>query len=67
MYSSDVTKCEAIENGFEAAASEIKRIQEAAFILRRAIRVAYAEAEEMPWPPSAGFLVSDNVRRPSYL
>ena len=63
MYSSDVSKGQAIEVAFEAAASETKRLQEEASILRRAIQVAYAEAEEMPWPPSADFLVSDNVRR----
>ena len=67
VYTSDITKGEAIEVAFEAAASETKRLQEAASILRRAIQVAYAEAEEMPWPPSADFLVSDNVRRPSCL
>ena len=67
VYASDITKGEAIEVAFEAAASETKRLQEAASILRRAIQVAYAEAEEMPWPPSADFLVSDNVRRPSCL
>ena len=67
VYTSDITKGEAIEVAFEAAASETKRLQEAASILRRAIQVVYAEAEEMPWPPSADFLVSDNVRRPSCL
>ena len=67
MYSSDVGKGKAIEIAFEAAASETKRLQETASILQRAIQIAYAEAEEMPWPPSADFLVSDNVRRPSCL
>ena len=45
VYSSHVSKGEAIEVAFEAAASETKRLQEAASILRRAIQVAYAEAE----------------------
>lgn len=62
VYSSDVSKGEAIEVAFEVTASETKRLQEAASILRRAIQVAYAEAEEMPWPPSADCLVNDNVR-----
>ena len=52
---------------FEAAASESKRLEEAASILRRAIQSAYIESEEMPWPPSADFLVSDNVLPPSCL
>ena len=45
VYSSHVSKGEAIEVAFEAAASETKRLQEAASILRRAVQVAYAEAE----------------------
>ena len=67
VYASDITKGEAIEVASEAAASETKRLQEAASILRRAIQVTYAEAEEMPWPPSEDFLVSDNVQWPSCL
>ena len=45
VYSSHVSKGEAIEVAFEAAASETKRLQEAASILRRAVQVGYAEAE----------------------
>ena len=60
-------KAKRLKLHLEAAASETKRLQEAASILRRAIQVAFAEAEEMPWPPSVDFVVSDNVRRPSCL
>ena len=45
VYSSDVSKGDTIEVAFEAAATETERLQEAASILRRAIQVAYAEAE----------------------
>ena len=66
-YSYDIKKGEAVEVAFEAAASEYKRLEEAASILRRAIQSAYIESEEMPWPQSADFLVSDNVLPPSCL
>ena len=54
VYSSDVSKGEAIEVAFEVAASETKRLQEVAPILRRAIQVALAEAEaatNRKWTP----------------
>ena len=67
MYSSDISKGEAVEVEFEAVAFKTERVEDAASVLRRAIQGAHIEAEEMPWPPSADFLASDNVRPPSCL
>ncbi|CAH1101344.1 unnamed protein product [Psylliodes chrysocephalus] len=67
VNSSWIKPGEAIETAFEAASSEIRRIQEAAMILRRHIQQAYENSPKMPWPPSAEFLASEELKSPNLL
>ena len=65
VYSSHVPKGQAVESAFEVAASDSKRLQEAALVLRRLIHTAYEESVKCPWPPSATFLKSGAIGPPA--
>ena len=67
VYSSVLPKGTAVGSAFEAAASESKRLEEAALVLRRLIRDAHNQSPTMPWPPSARFLLSGTISPPEIL
>lgn len=67
VYSSWIQPGQAVEAAFEAASSEMRRIQEAAIILRRHVQQTYENSPTMPWPPSAEFLASDETKAPNLL
>ena len=64
MYSPGVKKGQAIESAFEIAASESKRLEESALILRRAIMTAHKQSQEVPWPTSASVLLKNKLCPP---
>lgn len=67
VYSLEIPKGQAIEVAFEVAASETKRIEEAALVLRRTILDAHKGTPGMPWPPSKDFLLGDDIQIPPLL
>lgn len=67
VFSSEIPKGQAVESAFEVAASEAKRIEEAALLIRRAIKNAQSESQQIPWPPTHSFLHSTAVRPPECL
>lgn len=67
MYASGIKTGKAVESAFEAAASETRRLQEAAMIMRHLVQTAMLESAPMPWPPSANFLLSDTITPPQIL
>lgn len=67
VYSNDILTGEAVECAFIAAASEEKRLEEAALMLRRCVKDAFLESDDMPWPPSASFLQSEEISPPGIL
>ena len=67
VYSTEVPKGQAIESAFEVAASDLKRLEEAALLLRRLILGSKEESTEMPWPPSPSFLLSGIIHPPTQL
>lgn len=67
VYSSNVPQGQAIETAFEVAASESRRVEEAALVLRRIILDAGKAAPEMPWPPSHEYLLGENIQAPALL
>ena len=64
VYSSHIPKGQAVESAFEVAASDSKRLEEAALVLHRHIKQAELETQPMTWPPSANFLLSDKISPP---
>ena len=52
---------------FEIAASVERRLIEAAMVIRRIINESGRECEQMPWPPSADWLLSGARRTPEIL
>ncbi|KAL8573826.1 hypothetical protein ACOMHN_019099 [Nucella lapillus] len=64
VYSSHLPVGQAVEIGFVAAASEERRLEEAALTLRRLIIDASRQSTHYPWPPSASFLLSDETKPP---
>ena len=48
VYSSGIQKGQAVEAAFETAASEAKRLEETALILRKEIQRCYKSSGEMP-------------------
>ena len=64
VYSPGVKKGQAIESAFEIAASESKRLEESALILRRAIMTAHKQSQEVPWPTSASVLLKNKLCPP---
>lgn len=67
VYSSSIKPGAAVEAAFEAASSDMRKIQEAAMILRRHVQQTYETLPTMPWPPSAEFLASDETKAPNIL
>ena len=67
VYSSEIPHGQAIETAFEAAASESKRVEEAALVLRRIITEGHKESVKLPWPPSSNNLLSGIVHPPPLL
>ena len=53
IYSSEIPHGQAIETAFEVAASESKRVEEAALALRRISTESHKESVKLPWPPSS--------------
>ena len=51
VYSLGVPKGQAVESAFEIAASDSKRLEEAALVLRREAQSAHNESKQMSWPP----------------
>lgn len=60
-------KGQAIEQAFEATASEVRRVEESASILRRTILDAYQSSPPLTWPPSMNLLTSGIIQAPSIL
>ena len=52
---------------FEIAASDERRLIETAMVIRRIINESRRECEQMPWPPSADWLLSGARRPPEIL
>ena len=52
---------------FEVAASDKRRLLETAMVIRRIINESRRECEQMPWPPSAAWLLSGARRPPEIL
>ena len=67
VYSANVPKGHAIEKSLEIAASDLKRLEVAAVVLRQIIKNAHIESPAMPWPPTSSFLLSSAVQPPAYL
>jgi hypothetical protein len=67
VYSDEVPIGQAVEAAFESAASEERRLEETANILRRCIVDAQTNSAEMPWPPSTNFLLSETIKPPDEL
>ena len=67
VYCSNISKGQAIEDAFEIASSEAKRLEEAALILRRIIFDSHTESTDMPWPPSKEYLTQDDIPIPNAL
>ena len=63
VYAAD-TQGQAVEMAFELAASEEKRLQESAMILRRQVINSQRQSEAMPWPPSSSWLLSGQRKPP---
>ena len=59
-------KGSAVETAFEMAASDQKRLEEAAILLRRHI-IDASKNSELPWPPTAEDLQSETVKPPNIL
>ena len=66
VYSDEILKGQAVEVAFESACSDEKRIEEAALILRRHILDAKNSSGDIPFPPTASWLLSDQ-REPPHL
>ena len=64
VFSSDIDLGEAVESAFNSRTSETEILQNAAAILRRDIKDAHSSSTEMPWPPSADFLHSQEAATP---
>ncbi|KAK3776113.1 hypothetical protein RRG08_046780 [Elysia crispata] len=67
VFSAEVPKGCAVEAAFECASSDERRLEEAALVLRRLIFDSFKNAPEMPWPPSADYLLSDQIQVPAML
>ena len=66
VYSGDV-EGSAVEEAFELASSDERRLQESAMILRRYIIDACRNSRPMPWPPSSDWLHSGEIKPPEIL
>ena len=67
VYSSGIETGIAVEAAFQEAASDKRRLKEAAILLRRLIIDSFKQAPEMPWPPSSNFLLSSTKNIPEML
>ncbi|KAK3732161.1 hypothetical protein RRG08_026543 [Elysia crispata] len=67
VFSAEVPKGCAVEAAFECASSDERRLEEVALVLRRLIFDSFKNAPEMPWPPSADYLLSDQIQVPAML
>ena len=67
VYSDEVPKGLIVESAFESASSVLKRLEEAALILRRTILDESRENGTLPWPPSASDLQADKLKPPNYV
>ena len=67
VYRDELARGQAVETAFVSAASEERRLEESAHVLRRHIMDAFRATPDMPWPPSAEFLQSDAVKPPDIL
>ena len=56
-----------MEIAFENASSDSRRLKDAALLLRRTILACFKDAPEMPWPPSADYLVQSQHQIPVLL
>ena len=54
VYSSSIPQGHAVETAFEAAASDHRRLEEVAMLLRRIIIAAKQDAPDLPWPIPLG-------------
>ncbi|MES9879419.1 MAG: hypothetical protein ABW185_00875 [Sedimenticola sp.] len=59
VYSAELPGGQAVEFAFELAASDSKRLEEAALILRRNILELHKDSGDLPWPPSTEFLLNE--------
>ena len=60
VYKSFLAKGQEVESAFKikSAASESRRLEEAALVICRLIQTAQQESLPLPWPPEASFLLS---------
>ena len=56
-----------MEAAFELAASDKKRVEEAAMVLRRYIIESHGASENIPFPPTASWLLSEDREPPDLL
>ena len=66
VYSDEILKGQAVEAAFESACSDEKRIEETALILRRHVLDAKNSSGDIPFLPTASWLLSDQ-REPPHL
>ena len=66
VYAADM-EGEAVEAAFELAASDERRLSESAMIIRRHIYDCRRDSKQMPWPPSAAWLLSGERWPPEIL
>ena len=67
VYSDDIAKGQAVELAFELASSDEQRVEEAALILRCYITESKQGAEDMPYPPTTSWLLSEERQPPNLL
>ena len=67
VYSDDIHKGQVVEEAFESASSDERRGEETAVILRRHILNAKRNSGDMPCPPTASWLSSQEREPPSLL
>ena len=67
VYSDDSHKGQAVETAFESASSDERRVEETAMSFRRNILNAKRNPGDMPFPPTASWLSSQEREPPSLL
>ena len=67
MYGTNIEQRHAADVTFELASSDDKGLEEAAMILRHHINNSMQNSKEMPWPPTAVWLLSYERQSPPVL
>ena len=67
VYSEEIAKGQAVEVAFELAVSDEQRIEEAAMIIRRNIIECQSSSDNVPFPPTTSWLLSEERQPPTLL